>query len=275
MKLTATINHKAYQVKLAEAQSIAIAVNFDGEQPNHFGVPAATSQAVEGGGFVGDTRRGGACNVDQITMVPHCNGTHTECVGHIIDERLSVHQLLQDSLLAATLITVSPTIVSGQTDNYKPALDNGDKLIDKASLVELLDSVDDTELEALVVRTLPNDIEKQAMHYDENHYPPFFSLDAIDYLNQRGVKHLLVDFPSVDRMYDEGNLSCHHTFWQVQPLSRTVDEQVLSFKTITEMVYAAPTIADGLYLLNLQIAPFELDAAPSRPTLIPLTQENP
>jgi arylformamidase len=71
-------------------------------------------------------------------------------------------------------------------------------------------------------------------------------------------------------MYDEGNLSSHHLFWQVKPMSRQTDEEVLSFKTITEMVYVAPTITDGLYLLNMQIAPFELDAAPSRPTLLPL-----
>ncbi|MFT4926833.1 MAG: arylformamidase [Phenylobacterium sp.] len=271
MKITATINGQDYQAHLADSKNIAIAVHFDGEQPNHFSVPVASAHAIEGGGFVGDTRRGGSCNVDQITMVPHCNGTHTECVGHIIDERLSVNQLLQDNLLATRLITVSPTLVSGPTDDYTPALDNGDKLIDKACLVEQLADINDEELAALVVRTLPNDAEKQSMSYDELHYPPFFSHDAIRYLNQRGVKHLLVDFPSLDRMHDEGNLSSHHLFWQVKPLSRTLDELVLSFKTITEMVYIGADISDGLYLLNLQIAPFELDAAPSRPMLIPLS----
>ncbi len=272
MKLTATIAGQHYQAQLTEAKNIAIAVHFNGEQPNHFGADAASEKAVEGGDFIGDTRRGGSCNVSQITMVPHCNGTHTECVGHIVDERLSVNQLLQDSLLPTRLITVSPTIVSGPTDAYTPPLDNGDKLIDKACLMEQLKDIDDQELEALVIRTLPNDVEKQSMHYDEHHYPPFFSNDAIDYLNQRGVKHILVDFPSLDRMYDDGNLSSHHVFWHIKPLSRQLDEQSLRFKTITEMIYVAPDIEDGLYLLNLQIAPFELDSAPSRPTLIPLTR---
>lgn len=271
MKLTATIGEQDYLVLLQAQQSIAISVQFDGPQPNHFGVPTASASAVEGGGFVGDTRRGGSCNVDVITMTPHCNGTHTECVGHIINERLSVNQLLQDSLMPARLITVSPEIVSGDTDSYEPPLDNGDQLITKAAIMEHLADIDSNELEALVIRTLPNDFEKQSMHYDEHHYPPFISNDAIAYLNERGVKHLLVDFPSIDRMYDDGKLSSHHLFWQVQPQSRLLDEAVLSFKTITEMVYVAPTISDGLYLLNLQVAPFELDAAPSRPTLIPVT----
>ena len=271
MKLTATIAGKNYQALTMAAQNIAISVQFDGAQPNHFGVPAASAKAIEGGGFIGDTRRGGSCNVDEVSIIPHCNGTHTECVGHIIDERLSVHQLLQDSLIATRLITISPEIVSGNTDAYQPALDNGDKLITKAAIIEALGDADDEELTALVIRTLPNDFEKQSMHYDEHHYPPFISNDAMAYLNARGVRHLLVDFPSVDRMYDEGKLSSHHVFWQVAPLSRTVDEDTLSFKTITEMVYVPLILQDGLYLLNLQIAPFELDAAPSRPVLIPLT----
>lgn len=273
MKLTATIGDKSYCVKLDEAHNIAIAVQFDGPQPNHFGVPGATAQAIEGDGFVGDTRRGGSCNVDQITMIPHCNGTHTECVGHIVDERQSVHQLLQDTLVAARLITISPEIVSGNTDHYEPKLDNGDQVITKAAIQAHLDNIDTKPVTALVIRSLPNEFDKQSMHYDEYHYPPFLTLDAIDYLNQLGVQHLLVDFPSIDRMYDEGKLSNHHQFWQVKPLSRQLDEHTQSVKTITEMIYVAPFIEDGLYLLNLQIAPFELDAAPSRPTLIPLEEQ--
>lgn len=270
MKLTVTLSGQTYRAQLDKTENIAIALNFAGEQPNHFGVANATAKAVEGGGFIGDTRRGGSCNVDQLSLTPHCNGTHTECVGHIIDQRLSVHRLLQDSLLAARLITVSPLVVAGDGDNYSPALEKGDKLIDQASLAAQLDGIDDSELEALVIRTLPNDLDKQSMHYDQQHYPPFISHDAIDYLNRRGIKHLLVDFPSIDRMYDDGKLSSHHRFWQVRSGSRQLDDRVQQFKTITEMVYIAPSIIDGLYLLNLQIAPFELDAAPSRPQLIPL-----
>ena len=38
-------------------------------------------------------------------------------------------------------------------------------------------------------------------------------------------------------------------------------------KTITEMIYVPNEISDGLYVLNLQIAPFENDASPSKPVL--------
>lgn len=273
MKLTLTIADTQYQAALDSAHCIAIGLSFDGPQPNHFGVARAESQAIEGGGFVGDTRRGGSCNVDKISLTPHCNGTHTECVGHIVDERQSVHELLQDALMPATLITVSPEIVSGASDDYIPALENGDTVITQAALKAELNHMPKAQLKALVIRTLPNDFDKQSMQYDEFHYPPFLTLDAMKYLAECGVVHLLVDFPSVDKMYDQGKLSNHHQFWQVSPQSKALDEQSLSFKTITEMVYVAPFIADGLYLLNLQIAPFNLDAAPSRPWLIPLEQQ--
>jgi hypothetical protein len=37
--------------------------------------------------------------------------------------------------------------------------------------------------------------------------------------------------------------------------------------TITEMIYVPDNVADGSYLLNLQIASFENDASPSKPVL--------
>jgi len=37
--------------------------------------------------------------------------------------------------------------------------------------------------------------------------------------------------------------------------------------TITEMVFVDDSIADGLYLLNLQVASLRNDAAPSRPVI--------
>ena len=37
--------------------------------------------------------------------------------------------------------------------------------------------------------------------------------------------------------------------------------------SITEMIYVPDEIEDGTYLLELQFAPFENDASPSRPVL--------
>jgi hypothetical protein len=79
-------------------------------------------------------------------------------------------------------------------------------------------------------------------------------------LNDRGIKHLLIDLPSVDRENDGGALAFHHQFWGVP--------DKLNFeRTITELIYVPDSVEDGTYLLELQTAPFENDASPSRPIL--------
>jgi len=97
--------------------------------------------------------------------------------------------------------------------------------------------------------------------------PPFFSTEAISYIREKEVKHLLVDMPSIDRTFDEGKLANHRAFWKVAPASRAINETSLIYNTITEMIYVPNEITDGAYLLNLQIAAFLTDASPSRPRL--------
>jgi hypothetical protein len=91
------------------------------------------------------------------------------------------------------------------------------------------------------------------------------------YLRELGVRHLLVDLPSVDRMNDDGILSAHRVFWGVAPGEIDIEPEKRSPYTITELIYVPDSVADGSYLLNLQIAPFLADAAPSRPILYPLS----
>ena len=113
--------------------------------------------------------------------------------------------------------------------------------------------------EALVVRTMPNTKEKLSHQYSNTNWP-YFQQEAIEYLVKKGIKHLLIDLPSVDREKDEGELRCHNAFWNTKGKLR-LDA------TITELVYVANKIDDGKYFLNLQIAPFENDASPSKPIL--------
>ena len=77
---------------------------------------------------------------------------------------------------------------------------------------------------------------------------------------ESGIKHLLVDLPSVDKEKDDGELLAHHAFWDVHGTPR-LDA------TITEMIYVPHEVADGSYILNLQIPSFDNDAAPSKPIL--------
>lgn len=263
MKVDFQIGNQTCRVDLAHPIDISIPVRFQGEQPNAYGVPRARARAYEDGNFVGDTRRGGSCNFEEYTIIPHCNGTHTECVGHISYERISVHTVLRHSFLPATLISVVPAKASDADDSYAPDKESGDLMITQESLRTALKDSPVAFLHGLIVRTLPNSATKMSRNYLD-HPPPFFSLQAMQTICDLGVQHLLVDLPSVDRAFDQGKLSCHHIFWNVAQDSHEVDQRNHSLKTITEMIYVPDEIVDGPYLLNLQIPNFVADAAPSR-----------
>jgi hypothetical protein len=92
------------------------------------------------------------------------------------------------------------------------------------------------------------------------------SEDAATFIREIGIKHLLIDLPSVDREEDEGRLVAHKAFWNVQDVNHLNPDARLDC-TITEMIYVNEEVQDGNYILNLQIASFENDASPSKPIL--------
>lgn len=262
---------ESYDIEIGNPLSIAIPLNFGGIQPNAYDVEKAESSAFETGSLIGDTRRGGSCNFEKINFIPHCNGTHTECVGHITNERISVHDCLKDVFITARLISITPESANDTKESYVIALDNEDKLITRKSLQTAISEWQDEQFasgffEGLIVRTLPNDKSKLTQTYIKD-IPPFFSTEAIEFIRQLKIKHLLVDLPSIDRLFDEGKLSNHRVFWNVEPESFETNERSFIYNTITELIFVPDEIKDGAYLLNLQIAPFVADASPSRPVL--------
>jgi len=247
---------------------LSIPLQFNGPQPNAYGVAQAISEPVRAGSLVGDTRQGGSVNFEQYKFIPHCNGTHTECVGHITDKRISVRECLKDVIVPAFLVTLESerdgddVVITSKTFKDKfvtpqTALQAGTPAVQSGT--------------ALVVRTTPNDDRKPAAEYEEANIPPYFTAEAMGYIVELGFKHLLVDLPSIDRLFDDGKLMNHRIFWNVQPGSREVNVNTRIHSTITEMIYVPNEIEDGEYLLNLQIAPFESDCAPSRPLLLRTT----
>lgn len=270
MQVDIAVGGHRYRAALERGACLAIPLAFDGPQPSHFGAPAASAQPMQAGSFVGDTRQGGSCNVYELRINPHCNGTHTESVGHVVHGAAPVHEVLQRSHFAATLVSVAPCPAAETREHYRPALQPGDLVITRAMLAAALSSARAEFGEALVVRTLPNDPAKRARRYGSEGEPPFLTLDAAALLVERGVQHLLVDFPSVDRMYDEGKLSVHRCFWQLPQEGHALGPGAKTLRTITEMIFVPDEVPDGHYLLALQVPAFLLDAAPSRPWLYPL-----
>lgn len=260
MNLSVNINNKKYSFDTSKPLEISIPINFNGAQPNTYDVELAQAQPYQAGDMIGDTRQGGSCNFEKYTIIPHCNGTHTECVGHITDERIPVNDVLKDVFFVGELITVEPVRAINTNEKYNPELNTADNVITRESIKDKIKK--DPDVKALMIRTLPNDDSKKSRRYLQNE-PPFFSNDAMEYINELGIEHLLVDIPSVDRTFDQGKLTNHHIYWNVKQGSNEVENNY-SLKTITEMIYAPQEIKDGKYLVSIQIPDWKSDAAPSR-----------
>lgn len=241
---------------------VSIQLMFDGQQPNPFGVEKAVSRPYKNNDIIGDTRLGGSCNFDVIELIPHCNGTHTECLGHISNQRISIHEQLKEVMIPATLISIETSQIYAHSRS----------MICKNHLEKVLTGSLPGFNKAIVIRTSPNKTFEKWTHKDDS-FIPFMSKKAISFLNELKVDHLLVDFPSIDPMNDGGKLEAHREFWNIGEGSHFVNKTAHWNKTITELIYVPNELQDGPYLLNLQIAPFASDASPSRPILFPLVQE--
>ena len=260
MKAIIDIGSNQYSIDFSKKHDISIPLIFNGSQPNTYGVDIASSKAYEDGQFIGDTRRGGPCNFETYTLTPHCNGTHTECVGHITKDRINILESLNEEIIPATVISITPKYTK---EKYKPNLNSNDLVITKEDLKLKLKNTNKEFLKSIVIRTLPNSENKKSQNYLKQE-SCFFSIEAMKYLVQLGVNHLLVDTPSVDRLLDDGHLSNHNIFWETEDKKFNDNAK---HKTITEMIFVKDDIKDGSYLLNLQIPAFVSDAAPSRPIL--------
>ena len=252
---------------------LSIPLEFDGPQPNHFGAARAQALPMQAGEFTGDTRLGGSCNAHSLTLNPHCNGTHTECVGHLTTTRVSINDVCPALPLLAGLVTASTTEI-----NYKKSTARALTLSSLqpcvSALFEQSRRLTNSTPSALVIRTLPNAREKTSRQYRGLEDSAFIEPEAIEWLVQSGVDHLLVDVPSIDPYIDGGELVAHRVMFGLPsrancPIPELGDAS-RPHATITELIYVADEVNDGLYLLNLQIPPFCIDAAPSRPLLYSL-----
>ncbi len=270
MEISFKFGLRNFKINTRDPIDISIPLIFNGAQPNIYDADMASSKACEMADFIGDTRRGGSCNFEELRLTPHCNGTHTECVGHISDDRISIHEVLKDVFIPAALITVTPENAMRSSESYSPQKKEDDLLITKNSIFGALNRSDKNFVEGLIIRTLPNDDSKKSRNY-AGRQTPFFSIEAMEYISVLNVKHLLVDIPSIDRAFDEGKLSAHHIYWNVRQGSHDVNSGSHSMKTITEMIYVPDEIPDGQYMLSIQIPDFVSDAAPSRAVIFKVT----
>lgn len=239
-----------HYIDTAHGRDISIPLTGDLQNPRAWYVQPPKFEPVRSNGFTGAVAEGGSVNFRDIYFNPHGHGTHTECLGHITEEVHSVNRHLEQAFFKALLVTIEPEITWNEQDK------TDDRVITRSQLEKALGGA---QAEALVIRTAPNDTDKKHRNYSASN-PPYIEASATSVLEACGIRHLLVDLPSVDREEDGGELAFHHAFWGVP-------DNPQFGKTITELIFADDSIPDGHYILNLQTAPFENDATPSRPVL--------
>lgn len=260
---------EAYRADMGEIHNLAIRLEFDGPQPNAFFLEPARSVAVEAGDFVGDTRLGGSANCADVHLNPHGNGTHTECVGHIVDEPVAVGELATTPLVPAVVLTVQPVELGDSGESYDGVSAPDDRVVTRDALEAAFVRARATSsfCTAIVIRTLPNAPDKTNQSYSGAN-PPYPTSDAVDWLLEMGCEHVVLDLPSLDREDDGGTLPNHHLFFGVPAGEKSLGGADPSRRTVTEMAFVADVVDDGRWLLNLQVPRFALDAAPSRPILV-------
>lgn len=244
MKTTIVYRNTTFEVDLSKPIDISIPLRGKPENVTAWYVNPPKFTPVMENGFIGDVNLGGAVNFRNIFFNPHGHGTHTECVGHISKEPYTINQCLTQFFCYAKLVSIIPYNV------------DGDSIITFEQIKKVWSN---NEADAIIIRTLPNSDSKLTKQYS-NTNPTFIHHEAMQYLIENGVQHLLIDTPSVDKEQDHGKLLAHHVFWEY-PENPRLD------RTITELIFVDNTIADDNYILQFQIASFENDASPSKPVL--------
>jgi kynurenine formamidase len=265
------VDGREVSVDLARPVDLALELDFAGPQPRHFGAPRASSRPFEtpGFGFKGSVERGSSCNCDLITLVPHCNGTHTEAVGHLTRERLDAYRMAPPGLVPALLLSVTPEPAGNEGSEPQPQ--PGDLLITQRALERAWPASLPFAPRALVIRTLPNTQEKRVRDYTAQ-TPPYLSQQAAQMLVSSGILHLVVDVPSIDRAHDEGRLTAHRIFFGLPRGVVQLAAAARANATVTELAFVPDTVPDAPGLLQLQVPALSGDAVPSRPLFYPLAE---
>ena len=196
MESTILLNGEKLKVDLNTPLDISIPLRNTVDNVTAWWAKPPKFSPVMENGFIGDVNQGGSVNFKEVYFNPHGNGTHTECVGHISKENYTINQCLKKFIFKALLVTINPRDI------------NGDKVIMAENLKGALSDFNGS---ALIIRTLPNSSEKLKRQYSDTN-PPYIDTAAIDFMNEKGIRHLLIDTPSIDREDDGGKVAAHHRF---------------------------------------------------------------
>jgi kynurenine formamidase len=263
------IGGQKVRVAMDRGVSLAIPVEFNGSGPKHFGAPAPVSKPWSVGNFSGSVATGASCNCSTLSLIPHCQMTHTESVAHLTREPGDAWRVVPRGLLPAVVVSVSPEPARETSESTDPQPWGTDVLITQRRLRAAWPMVRMVDPVAAIIRTLPNEAAKRTRDYSDL-IPPYFTREAMQWLVEKRIEHLVVDVPSVDRSHDEGRLVGHRLFFGLPPGSHARGDAARSRATITELAFIPDEVPDGPCMLTLAVPALGGDAVPSQPIVYPL-----
>ena len=212
-------------------------------------IDAPSFEPVVLGDWTGSVAAGNGVNFFNVKFNPHAHGTHTETAGHISEERYSINTHFNAPFSLAAVLSPKVGEEKMSFDDFAIAWKTAQAKGDLEGVTTIIFRTD-------CASNVPT------RNYSSTDWP-YLDAQIGTFLREHGIDHLMIDQPSVDKEEDGGALACHKSFWGPRP------EESLH-RTITELIHVPMDVQDGRYLLNLQVAPLENDAAPSRPLLYKL-----
>jgi len=264
-----TIAGQKVRAQLDRGVSLAIAVEFGAPGPRHFGAGAPSSKPFSVGKFSGSVAGGASANCSTVTLVPHCQMTHTESVAHLTREAGDAWRVVPRGLLPAVVVSVIPEPARESSESTDPQPWGTDILISRRRLRAAWPMTRMVDPVAAVIRTLPNDSAKRSRDYTDL-VPPYLTREAVEWLIEKRIEHLVLDVPSLDRTHDEGRMIGHRLFFGLPPGSTARGDAARSRATITELAFVPDEVPDGPCLLSLAVPAIGGDAVPSQPIVYPL-----
>jgi hypothetical protein len=133
-----------------------------------FGIPQASAEPLRLGGWVGSVDEGSSVNCPVFSACFHGSGTHTECAGHVLSNKICLitHVPLPSAPLPCLVLTVEPTEIKSEEDigSIYPVGTTGDHIILPQSLQHAMDtSVQQLAIAHDVTATVAEGIAKEAL----------------------------------------------------------------------------------------------------------------
>src|SRR5262249_29143947 len=154
-------------------------------------------------------------------------------------------------LVPAILVSVEPAASRADGESTEPTPQPDDLLITRNALERARIDLP-FKPRALILRTLPNHPNKR--HHDyTNQPPPYLTRETAQWLVEHHIEHLVVDLPSIDRAHDEGRLTAHRIFFGLPRGDIHLVNATRAHATVTELAYIPEALADGPYLLEIQV----------------------